>query len=140
MAARTLQYLHLPPGGGLPALQGAPFAAIVVIEADVTDLWRWEASRWLVDSGCRYMLAWGKDCGAWDDSVDEANEEAHAYDGIPDEAFVVTTWHDDEDLEEVFWFTKYRAAHPTLALDRAVIVHIADAPRELELRTAYERA
>ncbi|WP_338764641.1 hypothetical protein [Massilia sp. METH4] len=140
MAARTVEYLHLPPGSTPPPLPGAPFAALVVIEAAVAEPWRWEVSRWLVESGCRYMLAWGKGCSDWDDSVDEANDEAHAYDEIPEEAFVVTTWHDDEELEEVFWFAKHCAAHPTLALHRAVIVHIADAAREQALREAYEAA
>lgn len=140
MSTRTVRYLHLPPDSDLPPLDGQPFAAIVVIEADVTELWRCDVSRWLVEGGCRYMLAWGKGCGDWDDSVDEANEEAHAYDDIPDEAFVVTTWHDDEELEEVFWFAKHRAAHPSLQLDRVLIVHVAEAPREQELRDAYGAA
>ncbi|GGY06843.1 hypothetical protein GJV26_22530 [Massilia dura] len=140
MSKRTVQYLQLPPDGDLPSLDGEPFAAIIVIEADVAELWRCDVSRWLVSSGCRYMLAWGKDCSAWDDSVDEANMEAHAYDDIPEGEFVVTTWHDDEELSEVFWFAKHRASHPKLVLNLVIIVHIADAAREQELREAYVQA
>ncbi|WP_443094132.1 DUF7684 family protein [Pseudoduganella umbonata] len=57
-----------------------------------------------------------------------------------DAAFVVTTWHDDEQLPEVFWFARHVVEHPRLALDRVLIVHIAAEPREQAWRGALVQA
>ena len=55
---------------------------------------------------------------------------------------VLATAHDagDEDVDEVFWFTKHRAAHPALPLDAVLVVHIASRPRKEEIETAYADA
>jgi hypothetical protein len=55
-------------------------------------------------------MAWGLDCSLWDDSVDYANIEKFETDEIPDEQFVMTTWHTDDTLEEVLRFAKIDAA------------------------------
>jgi hypothetical protein len=54
----------------------------------------------------------------------------------------LATAHDaaDEDVDEVFWFTKHRAAHPALPLDAVLIVHIASRPRKEAIETAYADA
>ena len=83
------------------------------------------------------MMAWGKNCSSWDDCVDHANLENFNYDDIPDGRFVMTSWHDNEPIEDVFWFCRYTASHPDIELPRAYIVHISDAPREKELLQAY---
>jgi len=138
---RTSAYLHIPPGTDLPAMQDAsPFTAILVADDEVAQMWQWEASRWLVESGCRYLLAWGKDCAAWEEAVQEANQETFDYEDIPEERLVLTTAHEDEDLEEVFWFAKHRAAHPALSLNRTLIVHVAQQPRQEEIEAAYADA
>lgn len=86
-------------------------------------MWQWDVSRWLVASGCRYMLAWDKECSAWDDAVDEADLERFDYGDIPDEEVVMTTRHEDDDLEEVFWFAKNRARHPAIDLNETLLIH-----------------
>lgn len=141
MRHTTLNYLHLQPDADLPALAlTAPFQAIVLVEDDVTETWMWEAARWLVASGSRYVLAWGRDCEAWREAIDDAAEEAADYEDVPDERRVLATAHEDEDLDEVFWFARHRAVHPALALDAALIVHIAAAPRREALEAAYAEA
>jgi len=110
-----------------------------VIEEKVTDDWREQVSRWLVASGCLYMMARGDECSRWDDSVDYANLEAFDYGDIPDERFVMTTWHERQSLAEVFWFAAHCAYHPTIEL-ATVILDIAAAPREAEIRTLYNDA
>ena len=67
------EYIHLLPDGPLPDLKGSAFRTVVVVEAEVTSEWREKVSAWLVESGCLYMMAWGRDCSLWDDSVDYAN-------------------------------------------------------------------
>ena len=138
---KTSAYLHLPPDGELPVMKDkTPFLAIVVADDEVSQMWQWDASRWLAEAGCRVMLAWGKDAEAWAEAVDDASQEAVDYEDIPEDRLVVTTSHEDEDLEEAFWFAKHRAAHPALALGRTLIVHIAAAPRREEIEAAYAEA
>jgi hypothetical protein len=86
------------------------------------------------------MMAWGRACSSWDDSVDEANLAAFDFGDIPDESFVMTTWHEGEPLEEVFWFAEHAAIHPMMELTRTIIVHITANAREVELLGAFQRA
>lgn len=141
MQNKSVKYLHLLPDAALPELgELHRFKVVVVIESEVSQMWQWDVSRWLVSSGCRYMLAWGKDCSSWDDTVDEANLERFDYGDIPDEEAVITTWHEDEDLEEVFWFAKRRAKHPVLDLNDTVLIHICDVEKRGELEELYAHA
>src|SRR6516165_8013507 len=47
------------------------------------------------------------------------------YGEIPDDDFVMTTWHANESLQETFWFSERCAMHPSLKLERTYVVHIA---------------
>jgi len=71
------------------------------------------------------MMAWGRKCSEWDDSVDHANLRPFDYGDIPEDAFVMTTWHDHDSLKEVFWYSENTAFHPSLELDQTYIIHIA---------------
>ena len=85
-----------------------------------------------------YMMAWGKDCSSWDDSVDLANLKDFNFEEIPDEKFVMTTWHNNEPLEEVFWFSKRSAFHPNIEMQDTLIIHISDQNNEQGLLTRYK--
>jgi hypothetical protein len=130
-------YIHLPVGSCPPRMESSPNRTVVVIEQDVSPEWQAQISRWIVGSGCLFMMAWGKDCSSWDDSVDHANLEDFNYGEIPDDRFVMTTWHDDEPIEEAFWFCRYTAFHPDVELPYAYIVDISPAPRGDELLAMY---
>ena len=141
MPQTTLTYLHLRPDEDLPPLDAfPPFLAVLVVDEACEEMWRWEVCRRLARSSCRYLLAWGAGCEDWAESGEDAWLEAADYEDVPPEQLLIVTSHEDEELEEVFWFAKYRAAHRALALDRVVIVHIAGEAREQELREAYEAA
>ena len=143
MQRKPLTYLHLPPDADLPELGARPpFLAIVLAEDEVAEMWLWDVARWLVASGARYVQAWGRDAGAWTEAVDDAALEAVDYEDAPDDRQVLTAAHDpaDEDVDEVFWFAKHRAAHPALSLDAVLILHIASAPRKEEIEAAYAGA
>lgn len=136
-----LRYLHLPAGARPAAWEGpTPFKAVVVVEQDVSDSWQAAASRWLVQSGCLYMMAWGRNCSSWDDSVDHANLEVFDWGHVPDDHFVMTTWHENEPLSETFWFAEHVAFHPTQELSATVIVDVSGTSRETELLQAYQAA
>ena len=137
----NVTYLHLTAGASLPQLKSERnYKAVVMIEDEVTKEWQWEVSQWLVKTGCLYMMAWGRDCSSWDDSVDYANIEDCNYEGIPDEKFIMTTWHDDEPLAEVLGFAKESARHGHVDLDSTLIIHIGPHEKEKNTLRAFHEA
>lgn len=132
------KYLQLKPGSELPQISALkPFRAVVIIEEESTLEWQNLVSTWLVKSGCLYMMAWGLGCSTWDDSVDFANLAAFNYGDIPDDESVMTTWHEDEPLSEVFGFAKNSAFHPTVELCNTLILQISSESKEKELLSEY---
>lgn len=118
-------YIQITSESSLPKISTySPFKAVVIVEDQVTIERQNEMSKWLVDQGCFYMMAWGRDCSSWDDSVDFANLENFNFEEVPEDEFVMTTWHDDELMDEVFWFSKYCAYHSVIELQHTVIIHI----------------
>jgi hypothetical protein len=138
-----MRYLRVEPGGTLTPYDGArPFRAVVVVEEVVSPEWRAAVSQWLVESGCLYMLAWGHECSLWDDSVDLANLQVFDFGEIPDREFVMTTWHEQESLPEVFEFEKRLAipADPTIVIAETLILHVSRANRSEEFAQLYAAA
>lgn len=136
-----MKYIHLPPSSELPILEILkPFRAVVVVEAIVNPSWQALVSKWLVTSGCLYMMAWGRDCSSWDDSVDFAILEMFDYGEIPDNNFVMTTWHEKDTLGDVFWFAKNNAFHADVEIMETLILHIAATKRGEQLTHEFERA
>lgn len=129
--------MHLAAGAALPPVRPQePFRAVVIVEQDVQDEWRNAVSAWLVDSGCLYMIAWGRECSAWDDAVDWANLEAHNFGDIPEDALVMTSWHDNERLAEALWFAGQVAQHSEVELTDTLIVHVSPSPEPERLLIA----
>jgi hypothetical protein len=136
----SVSYVHLLPEAQLGSVVGfGPFRAVLVLEQAVSDDWRNRVSEWLVKSGCLYMMAWGVECSLWDECVDWANQSVVGLDDIPEDRFVMTTWH-DEPLAETFWFAGFSAHHPTVPLEQIVIIDIGPTNRERELLQAYAAA
>ena len=134
-------YVLVAPETAPPAIAAlAPFRAVVIAEQSVTPAWQSLISDWLVQSGCLYMMAWGQNCSSWDDSVDLANLKFFDFGEIPDDQFVMTTWHTDEPLSEVFWFAKHSAFHPTIDLEQTILIHVAATAKEHEFVQAYNEA
>jgi hypothetical protein len=97
----------------------------LISEEAVSQVWRNEVASWLVESGCLYFIAWGVDCEAWHDTVDWTVLEVFDFADIPDDKFIMTTWHDKEPLSEALWFAGNCASHPDIDLSETVIVHVA---------------
>jgi len=136
-----VHYLQLGPNGALPDVRHfGPYKAVVVIESEVARQRQHDISKWLVESGCLYMMAWGPNATTWDDSVDEANLEQFGFGDIPDDSCVETTWHDNETLAEVFSFSKTHATHPTQELKNTLIVHLANQDKSSALKAMYDNA
>ena len=137
----TIKYLQLEPNSEITDITALnPFRAVVIIEEDVTPEWQTRISKWLVSSGCLYMMAWGEKCITWDDSVDIANLEQFDYGDIPEEKSVITTWHENEPLREVFWFSKHDAFHPVVDIKNSLLLHISSENSEQYLLEKYAKA
>jgi len=133
-----VKYIQLKPSAELPDISELnPFRAVVIIDDEVTELWQKQVSKWLVSSGCLYMMAWGNDCKSWDSSVDKANLEEFNYAEIPDDKFVMTTWHDNEPLNSVFWFSKHSAFHNDVEINNDLLLHISENKNEEKLLEEY---
>lgn len=136
-----LQYLSLQNNDDLPSIENLkPFKCVVLVSEDVSSEWQATVSKWLVDAGCLYMIAWGVDCSSWDDSVDWANIEAFGYKSIPDEVFVRTSWFESESLEEVLHFSKHAAIALTGRLENVLFLDIGNSGRRAFLRNIYDSA
>ena len=125
-----VEYLRLTEEGLLPALNvQAPYKCVVIIESAVSSQRQMEISRWLIRTGCMYMMAWGVGCSSWDDSVDLANLEPFDFNDIPDESFVMTTWHESDTLQEVFEFSRLHVTE----LPQTLVLQINGVDRATEL-------
>ena len=139
--AESPAYFQIPPDGGLPDVSAlAPFRAVLLIEAPVTGAWQSSVSRWLVDSGCLYAMAWGHDCASWDDAIDIANLEQFDWGDIPEDHFVMTTWHANQSLADAFSFCKRFAIHRAMQLRNTVLLHIADRGDSAKVLKSYAEA
>jgi len=134
-------YIRLHPNAPLPEIERFRwFRAAVVLDAEYSDDWQMAVSRWLVDSGCLYMMAWGPKCTTWDDSVDYAQILKHLPGEAPVNEWVMTTWHDEETLEDVFWQMRFSAMDELGRIEHSLIVHIGVADRAEEFQALYVRA
>lgn len=137
----NMEYLQLMSGAELPNISKYDhFKCVLVVEQEVSKEWQAKVSKWLCEAGCRYMMAWGKNCSSWDDSVDLANVIQFEGKSIPDEAVVRTTWHEDESLKEVFWFAKYAAHHESLDLKETIILHVSSEDKHRLFASEYSNA
>lgn len=132
-----LDYLHLLPEQSVPALRVRPHRAILIAESTASKMWRDEVAAWMVGSGCLYFIAWGIACEEWHDAVDWAVLEAFDFGEIPDERFVMTSWHDKESLPEALWFAGNCASHPDADLTETLIVHVSPNERSADLLKLY---
>ena len=142
MSFQVAHYFRISPDCELPSISSfRPHKAVVVLAAEYPKAWQNTVSDWLVASGCRYMMAWGPDCSSWDDSVDWASLEATDF--KDDESkFVMTTWHNDETLEGVFWFSQFCAgfSFDDLELRDTLLIDVSNVDRESELLALFERS
>lgn len=136
----TVAYLHLTAEAPLPELSSPAFKAILVADCPVSEGWRERVAEWLVRGGCLYLVSWGDACEAWHDSVDVANSHDFEWRTIPDDKFVITTWHEGELLEEAMWFAAHAAEHPTVDLVVTLIIHVAAYERRDALLGLYQAA
>lgn len=77
---------------------------VCVLDDSVTAEEQARISEQIVASKCRYAVCWGSDCSAWDTAIDCAYIAADR--DLHDETFVMTTWHENDSIEDTmeFWW------------------------------------
>ncbi|WP_431259067.1 DUF7684 family protein [Roseateles chitinivorans] len=138
MDGRLPLYQHADPDAALPALgMTAPFRAVIVAEVSVTTSQQNRISDWLVAQGCLYAMAWGVNASSWDDAIDWAAIARTDLVQVSEGPLILTSWHDDETLSEVFDFAIRCASHPAEPLDELIVVHVAHAPDPERIQAVY---
>ena len=92
----------------------------------------------IVNSRCQYALTFGHDCEVWHDAIDWTC----VGDGSVGERFLMTTWHEDEPIEDVVDFLWWNTSYEEFESERLAVVIIGD-DSELEMairdRLAYHQ-
>ncbi len=85
-------------------------------------------------------MAWGIDCSLWDESIDEAVYEKFG-ENIPEERFVLTTWHENQPIEDVLFYAKFNAmiSYADVELEDLLIIDLGMKDREAEIWDLYRR-
>ena len=93
---------HTP--GHQPAFPFAGRAFVCVLWNNVKDSLSPEPITQLLNANCKYIVAGGHDSEKWHDLADHLFISRYPDYAPPDSEHVMTTWHQDEPLEEVLWF------------------------------------
>lgn len=107
-----LVYFAVENNNLLPSFQPyEPFKALVIIDREIAKEVRFLWADWLIETPCRYMLAWGFECSKWDDDIDDTvvikkieleNQQIELWQGIPlNDYHIMTSWHEQDTLAEV---------------------------------------
>ena len=111
IASLTRPYIFRSPA------PGHEYAAwIISNDPTQTATERDEIASALISSGCRYAVCSGFECAKWDDAIDQAFLASADFDPA-DDTFVMTTWHEDEPLQEVAEFFVRHTAFDSFAPD-----------------------
>ncbi|EBA16821.1 hypothetical protein RSK20926_03414 [Roseobacter sp. SK209-2-6] len=132
------KYVHLPADVPISIPTGMTrFKCLILIEREISNDYRNEVSAALVAAGCLYALAWGLDCSIWDDAVDWAFLEHYDYGEYPEDKFVMTTWHDNETLEETVDFAKHCTEYSNVKLDDILVLDFSKQERSDFIQKLY---
>lgn len=114
------------------------FKCLILNERDVGEQYRTEVSETLVKAGCVLASAWGLNCSAWDDDVDYAFLDHYDFDQCPEDQCVMTTWHDNETLEEIVEFVKLYNGYSDVKLDDILVLDFATQDRGEFIEKLYK--
>lgn len=97
------------------------YALLLVIASPwVSEVQRDRITSDIVSSPCQYALTFGHDCKVWHDVIDETCVGG----GAPEDRFLMTTWHDDEPIEDVIHFLWWNTFYEDFESERLAVVII----------------
>ena len=108
MEDRTIRIVQTtrPFGYVTPFPQEEHTLLVCVVDETVSEDERASISEAIVAAKCRYAVCWGYECSEWDTAIDYAHIATDPNFDPPNDAFVMTTWHDAEPIEDAieFWW------------------------------------
>jgi hypothetical protein len=121
----NIQYLQIKrPYSFTSPFKGAEFAALIYIaDANISIREQEVLSDQIVISGCRYAVCAGLNCSSWDNSIDMADIKRNGGE-VSDENLVMTTWHDNETLEDIAFFFLNNTSFGSFIADRLAVLVI----------------
>jgi hypothetical protein len=137
MVVPNLHFVQLArPYSFASPVPGQEFAAwVVASDETLTNDERHTISAQLVAAGCRYAVCSGIDCSGWDDALDWAYLETCADYDPKDENFVMTSWHEDEDIATIANFFAWNMAFDEWVASELIVIAVGgsgDAQAALE--------
>lgn len=104
------------------------YALLLIIGTTVASAkQRYQIALNIVNSRCQYVVTFGHDCELWHDSIDESCQD----DTTPHGRFLMTTWHDNEPLDDVVDFFWWNTSYADFESERLAVILIG-AENELE--------
>ena len=91
----------------------------------------------LIEEGLAYLCSWGPDCSRVHDIFDEASVQIEIETG--NDRLIMTTWHEDDTLDEALWFLVYCAVPDEIlfaSCRTSYIVSVANPEWTLEITKA----
>ncbi len=136
-----MRYINIHRLTQLPDVsQVAPFKTVIAVEQAVSKERQAEISTWLVNMGCRYVMACGENCDSWTKSIRQANLMVFDLGSMGAEDFVMATAHRYESLRAVFWYAKNVAKHPEIEFKECVVLHLANGEQSDKFQSMFQRA
>ena len=118
----------------MSSFSGKEFAVLLwVLDITVTMEEQAKLSEQLVEQGCRYAVCAGYRCSTWDDSIDLAYLQTESNFQPQNENFVMTTWHENESIEEIAEFFVMNTAFDNFTAKNLLILVIGK-NQEMESR------
>lgn len=136
ISGRDLYLLHLATTDDLPdAVHLSAQYFVCLLSWDSEDVPVAAISRVaevLMNSGCIYFCCWGRGCGRVHDIIDE--DIVGSGTDLDDKGPIMTTWHEDEPLDDALWFFLNSAIPDDIYSDRceaALVVSIGSDSNQL---------
>lgn len=107
---------------------------LAVNTTNITDDEQVRLSDSIVTTGCRYAVCTGHECSSWDDSIDYSYIHSDPNCDPPREKFVMTTWHEDESIEDIVEYFRWNTVFDDFVPKNFLILFVG-ASQELFDRT-----
>jgi hypothetical protein len=106
------------------SFQGLEYVCILFVNDEtINSEEQAQLSAQIISSGCRYAVCTGYRCSTWDDSIDMASLEVNNFE-FKDETFVMTTWHENESVEDVIFYGLMNTMFDDLVFSKYLILTV----------------
>ena len=113
------------PYSFISPFEAREFVAWVIAEdAALNGEEMYQISLSLVEAGCRFAVCSGIECSIWDDAIDYAAMEIFPDTEHGEGTLVMTSWHENENLEEIANFVTHCTGFEEFVPNHYLVVSI----------------